>query len=232
MIRVILILGSVCAAAGASCLFEDLFDDGNAEGWTEYNTFPDSAHYTVDGWYHMEIQYLDASVSAFSGDDDTTTPWCMSIPDYTFYCKSKAWSPTSHVGFAVRMESSLSSEQGYMAWLRYTMNDVVLWRHDAPGSYVQLAWHPWTLEHGEEYWIRLDAWGGSLKVKVWQGTFWDEPSGYIIEAYDNTYQDPGSMGMGCHSWGTVQNHAAFDSVMVCDPLSLEMNTWAGIKTLF
>ncbi len=233
MLRSIMLLLAICAISGAAGLFEDLFDDGGAEGWTEYSTNPDSAHYYIDGGcYHMEIEDMDGRVSSFSGDDDTTTPWCMSIPDYTFYCKVMVWNPTSHVGFAGRMCSPLSSENGYMVWLRFTVNDVVLWRHDGPVSYCTLDTYAMPLDYGEYYWLRFDLTGGWLRAKVWQGSFWDEPSEYILEAMDYTYGDPGSVGMGCHSYGIVHNHVAFDSVLVCDPTSLEPTTWGCIKASF
>ncbi len=232
IMRVIIAVLIICSIAFAAPMMQDLFDDGNADGWTEYTTNPDSAHYYVEsGCYHMAIEDQDGMVAAFSGDETTGNPWCMSIPDYCFYCKGMAYAPTSHLGFALRMCAPLSQECGYMVWLRFTMDDVQLWRHDGPSNYLTLDSQSMALQHGEFYWIRFDAWGGALKVKVWQGSFWDEPDQYTLEAYDCIYGDPGSIGMGCQSWGVTSNHAAFDSVMVCDPLALRASSWGEMKVI-
>ncbi len=225
---------ALCAVSGANTLFQDYFDGSSAVGWTEYSNYPDSASYYVDsGWYHMEIHYDNGGVYSLNGDDQTTSPHVMSIPDYSIYCKSVAWDPTSHIGFGARFTEPLGIAQGYALWLRYSMQDVAIFRHDGPGSnYEILGVYPFTLTHGEEYWIRFKLEGGHLQGKVWQGSLGDEPVEYHLSILDYTYDDPGSILLGCQSWGLVQNHAAFDSVIVNDPLSLEAGTWGSIKVLF
>lgn len=235
MFRLIVLLLALCAVSGADLLFEDYFEGSSAVGWTEYSTNPDSANFFVDGgWYHMEIEYEDGGVYSLNGDDGTSSPHVMSIPDYTIYCKSVAWSATWHVGFGARMGDPINIGQGYALWLRYSQQDVVLFRHDGPGSnYVILDTDPFTLTYGSEYWIRFSLTGGYLQGKVWQGSLGNEPSYYMLEAYDTTYDDPGSILLGCQSWGIAYSHAAFDSVIVNDPLSLlESETWGAIKASF
>ena len=220
MFRLIVLSLALCAVSGADTLFEDYFNDSTAVGWTEYSIYPGSANYYVDnGWYHMEIEGDNAGIYALNGDDATTTPHVMSIPDYSIYSKSMAWDPTSHIGFGARMTDPINIAQGYALWLRYSSQNVVLFRHDGPGYYVILDTYSFTLTYGEEYWVRFDLWGGSLKGKVWQGSLSDEPSDYMLEAYDTTYGDPGSILIGCHSWRVVNNHAAFDCVIVNDPIT-------------
>gem|GEM_PF-578199 len=234
MFRYFILLLALCAVSGAGILFEDYFDTSSAVGWTEYSSFADSANYYIDsGWYHMEINYDNGGVYSLNGDDQTAPPHVMSIPDYSFYCKAMAWDATTHVGFGARMGDPINIGQGYALWLRYNSQDIVLFRHDGPGSnYVILDTEPFTLAYGDEYWIRFKLEGGHLQGKVWQGALGDEPSFFMLEAYDLTYSDPGSILIGCQSWGLVQNHAAFDSVIVEDPLSLETETWGAIKVLF
>ena len=83
MLRLLFLLFVLCAVSGAATLFEDYFD-GPAVGWTECSTNPDSAHYYVDsGWYHMQLNDIDPEIFALNGDDATTEPHIMSIPDYT-----------------------------------------------------------------------------------------------------------------------------------------------------
>ncbi len=235
MFRLIVLLLALCAVSGADTLFVDNFDGSSAVGWTEYSTFADSASYYIDsGWYHMEINCNNGGVYSLNGDDQTTPPHVMSIPDYTIYCKAMAWDATSHVGFGARMGNPVNVGQGYALWFRYSVQDIVLFRHDGPGhNYEVLDTRPFTLVFGNEYWARFTLTGGHLQGKVWQGAFGDEPSVFMLEAYDITYGDPGSILLGCQSWGLVQNHAAFDSVIVTDPLSsLETETWGAIKAIF
>lgn len=232
MFKLIVLLFALCAVSGAVTLFEDYFD-GTAEGWTEFSTDPDSANYYVEsGWYHMELFGTDPQIFALNGDDATTEPHIMSIPDYSFYCKSKAWSPTWHVGFGARFTNPISNSNGYALWLRYADQDVVLMRHDEELKYTILAICPFTLVYEQEYWIRFALTGGVLQCKVWQGSIGDEPVAWLLEAYDATIGGPGSIGMGSACYGTLNNHAAFDSVIVNDPLALESDTWGAIKASF
>ena len=231
IVGILFLLISVC---GADILFEDNFDDGNADGWTEYSNYPDSAYYYVqDGWYHFEIEENAAYIASYNGDDSGTNPNTMSIPDYTIYCKTRAYSLTGHIGILGRFASPLSDETGYAVWLRYSSDTVVMWRHDGSGVWVELGEEFCTLEYNEEYWVRFDLWGGLLRTKVWQGSLSNEPAYYLISTYETTYTNPGSIGMGAQSWGYIQSHAAFDSVIVSDPLvSLDQTTWGLIKSGF
>lgn len=235
MFRLIVLLLVLCAVSGADILFEDYFTGSSAVGWTEYSSFPDSANYYVNaGWYYMEIDYDNGGVYSLTGDDQIGSPYVMSIPDYSIYCKSMALDITSHVGFGARMGDPINIGQGYALWLRYTMQDIVLFRHDGPGfNFVILDTDPYTLAYGDEYWARFSLTGGLLQGKVWQGSIGDEPSDYMLEANDTTYSDPGSILLGCQSWGSVDSHAAFDSVIVYESfLSLQSGTWGAIKASF
>jgi len=231
IIGILVLIASVC---GADILFEDYFDDGNADGWTEYTNYPDSANYYVqDGWYHFDIEEIDGSVASMNGDESDTTPHYMSIPDYSIFCKVCAYDQTDHIGVIARAQAPLTDEFAYIAWLNLSLQEIELWRHDGPGTYIELAQVAFVIELNADYWIRFDLWGGFLRVKVWQGSLEDEPGNYLVSAYDNTYTDPGSIGMIAHSWGLNHVHAAFDSVLVCEPpVSLDQSTWGSIKSVF
>jgi len=233
MKSLLVILFTITAVCSAEVLFEDYFDDGNADGWFEFSENPDSAYYYVeDYWYHLEIHELDAHIGSVNGDISDTTPHHMSIPDYSIYCKLNAFPDTQYAGVGGRFQSPPTDELGYVIWLKYDSNSVQIWRADGPNNVTTLTSAYFTLEYEEEYWIRFDLWGGLLQGKVWQGSLGDEPGTYLLSAYDATYTEPGSVVVAAFSWGFTESHAAFDSVIVCNPLSLEQSTWAGIKSMF
>lgn len=235
MSKSIVVLAVLAAAGWSTTLFMDCFDDGNADGWTECCDEPDSALYYVEnGWYHTQVDVqTSGGVYAQNGDDTTGTPHVMSCCDYTLYCKSKAWSPTSHMGFGVRTPEYPIDGDCYALWLRYSQNDVVIFRHDGPDlEYVELDSEPFPLSYGEEYWIRFEIAGDQLYGKVWQGSLGDEPSADLLEATDGMYTDAGSILVGCQMWGGGDRHAAFDSVMVLTPEAFDSQTWGWIKSAF
>ena len=222
------------AATGGAEMFEDNFNDGNADGWYEFTTgIPDSTSYYVEsGWYHMELFGMSGTVISYNGNVEDSLPHTMSVPDYHFYCKTTAYPGAEHVGFGCRMLSPVESEQGYILWLRYDLpSDVVIWRHDGPSSYWELAQTSYPLAYGETYWVCFRLLGGLIRAKVWQGELADEPSEWLLTAYDTTYYTPGSIGMGCHGYGTGLKHAAFNDVMVFGPTeALTPTTWGAIKS--
>lgn len=218
---------------GAATLFEDDFDDGNADGWTEYSNYPDSASYYVEnGWYHLKNTNTGGFSSSYNGDVEGYSPHQMSDPDYAFVCRTVAFPGVDHLGFAVRFQSPLSGQNGYVMWLRYMQNDVVIWRH-LGGVTEQIAWGGYNLDYEEEYWIRFEVFGDLLRGKVWQGEMSDEPDEFLVSGSDGTFSEPGSIGMVCHSYGTGLKHAAFDLVIVTDSAyDLASFTWGGIKGSF
>ena len=234
MKNVTVFLFVIAAVCWAGTLFEDCFDDGNADGWSEWASHPDSADYYVqDTWYHFEIEQDDGYVATLNGDVSDTDPHLMSIPDYSIYCKVCAYDETQHLGVLGRWQSPPSGQFGYALWLRVLSNDVVLWRHDGSGTYVPLADHNFVLDYGIDYWMRFDLVGGLLQGKVWEGSLGEEPVDYLFSVLDYTYSDPGSMGVIGQAWGVYLVHTAVDSVMVFDPMgTLEQSTWAGIKSIF
>jgi hypothetical protein len=83
------------------------------------------------------------------------------------------------------------------------------------------------------YWKRFEVFGGQLRGKVWQGDLSDEPVDFSVSASDASYAEPGSVGMGCHSFSGGLKHVAFDHVIVTDTgYSMEAMTWGGIKGSF
>ena len=226
----LVVLAGVCFAA---TLFEDDFDDGSADGWTEYTTHPGSASYYVEeGWYHMEITPANGLVFAFSGDEGASS-WHMSVPDYTVLCRTRAFSNTQHVGIAARWQEPYSNHNAYVLWLRYWPNLVSIYRHDGGANYEILASAPFTLGYDLDYCIRLDVYGDLIQGKVWQGDLSDEPEEFLVSVNDATYMEPGSIGMGCEGSGAELKHAAIDWVIVTDSAyDLALFTWGGVKGSF
>ncbi len=220
-------------ACGAVTLFEDDFDDGNADGWTEYSTQPDSTSYYVDeGRYHMEISTASGFAFAFSGDKEGASFWHMSVPDYSLICRTTAIENTQHVGFAVRWQEPFSDQKAYVLWMRYFSDMVSIYRHD--GANIEtLGSSAYNLGFGENYWVRFEVYGTLIRGKVWQGDISDEPEDFLISVNDATYMEPGSIGMGCEGTGSELKHAAFDHVIVTDTAwDLAPFTWGGIKGSF
>ena len=233
MFRLVATLVFLTGISAADTLFEDDFEDGNADGWVEFSSVPDSAVYYVDqGWYHFLNYPADASTCALCGDvPDPDTPH-MSIADYSFYCRAMSYTGTTHLGFAVRMQAPFLNQQAYVLWLRYSENDFVIWRQDGSVS-TSLGQVGFPLAYGETYWIRFEAVSDYFRAKVWQGDLADEPAEWQLSVSDATYSEPGSIGMVCHSYESTEKHAAFDHVLVTGvPYSFNPCTWAGIKNSF
>jgi len=198
-------------ACGAVTLFEDDFDDGNADGWTEYSTQPDSTSYYVDeGRYHMEISTASGFAFAFSGDEEGASFWHMSVPDYSLICRTRAYPNTQHVGVAVRWQQPYSDEIAYVLWLRYLSSLVSIYRHDGVSNYAVLDTAPFAFEFNTDYCVRLEIYGGLIRAKIWQGDLPDEPEAFLVSANDGTYSEPGSIGIGCQGFESEFKHAAFD----------------------
>lgn len=228
----VLLLAALAGTCRAEILFEDDFSDGNADGWTEYSNYPDSASYYVeDGWYHLKNTYAGGFSASYNGNVEGSSPHQMSVPDYSFICRAMAYPGAQHVGFAVRFQSPLSGQNGYVMWLRYMQNDVVIWRHIG-GVTQQLAWGGYELDYEDEYWVRVEVSGDLIRGKVWQGELSDEPAEFLVSGSDDTFSEPGSIGMVCHSYGTGLKHAALDHVIVTGPFDLSAYTWGGIKGSF
>ena len=105
MKSVMVFLFTIATVCWADILFEDCFDDGDADGWTEWSNYPDSANYYVqDYWYHLEIEEIDGYAASLNGDVSDTTPHLMSIPDYSLVCKVCVYDATQHLGDSFRKQ--------------------------------------------------------------------------------------------------------------------------------
>lgn len=229
-----IVLLLVFSSVGANPLFEDNFDDGNADGWFE-GCDPPGAVYSVEGgWYCFSHSTTSGGWAAsINGDDTTPTPHQVTVPDYMVRCQVIALEPTDYSGVCLRAQPPLLNEQSYVLWLSYYSDNVYIYRHDAPGDYTTIAAEHLTLNHDEAYWIRFDCLGGMLSGKVWQGTLGDEPAEYLLQTYDLTYTEPGCMGLvGSSSSSPYEFDVAFDDVYLDSWVGLNSRTWGSIKTVY
>ena len=222
------------SSVAADPLFNDDFDDGNADGWVEICD-PAGALFGVEsGWYCFSHSTTSGGWAAsINGDDELTTPHQVTVPDYMVRCQVMALAPTDYAGVFLRAQPPLMNEQSYILWLDYYSDLVHIFRHDAPGVYFILAQESFTLAYGDVYWIRFDCLGGVLSGKVWQGTLGDEPAGYLLQANDLNYTEPGCMGLvGSTQYSPYEIDVAFDNVYLDSWVGLDAKTWGGIKTVF
>lgn len=223
------IMVTVPAIQAQTILFEDDFNDGNADGWTELE--PEGT-YIVNDSLRYELSYPgtgNVDPVVVRGD---SANYYMTTTDYSVLVEVIAHDPTDYSGVAVRVMGFFT---GYVAWIRYEYDDICIFRHDAPESYVILAYSSCgPLEYGEAYWVRFECEGSVLRAKLWQGTVGDEPASWLLSAVDNTYLNNGCMAMISSHDNGGSCDSEFDNVVVTavEPGALNQETWAAVKSTF
>lgn len=206
-------------------LFEDDFNDGNADGWMELVT---GAQYMVqDSMYHFTAGAGVDHAASFNSDD----PAGMTVMDYSVYAEFTLHSPTH--GALVYLRTDFDDETGYFLYLRTYQDQIRICRHDEVG-WVDLEEVPFAFENDQFYWVRFCCEQDDLMGKVWQGTMGDEPASWNITASDSVYSDPCFFGLGGVNISAQTGiDVEFDNVMVTDdPVLLEPYTWASIKSAY
>ena len=209
-------------------LFEDDFNDGNADGWYEYST---PATYQVNDSLRYEMSYFgSANVYAFSvrGDNGMT----MSVEDYSVRLEMITHWPTPLAGTEVRLDADNTTS--YTFYLNFTEGNCYIGRYDGPSNWTMLS-PPYVftsgLRYSVPYWIRFECEGNALRAKVWQGTTGDEPAAWLISRWDYTYLNNGCMGLAtCGHPPEFDFQVEYDNVMVTSiPNALQQTTWGSIK---
>lgn len=224
LIPVTLLTAALCMA---QTLFEDDFDDGDAEGWLEVVSGP---VYEVNEDLRYEMSYSGSeNLDAVSVSSDFF-PLQMSTPDYSVLVEVLAHDPCDEMAVCARANVSGSEPTGYLAMLRFDINQVLLLRYDGTYEWIILDTASFQLGYEELYWVRFQCDGDSFTGKVWQGTVGDEPDEWLVMASDQTYPDPGYFGLLAAAFGTGDYDGEFDNVCVTTPvISLVPSTWAVIK---
>lgn len=208
-------------------LFQDDFSDGNADGWMPL--FGEGSYFVNDS-LRYDISYSGpnhVTPAVVRGDSANIY---MTVNDYSVLLEAVGYDPSDFIGIYIR--GNLGHE-GYGLWLRYGFNDVSIFRHDGPSNYTPIGSVGFPLAYGEFYWLRLQAEGGLLNCKIWQGDVGDEPTDWLLTVFDYTYDNYGFTGFvtGRYSSSSGDSYAEFDNIVVTTviPEALEQTTWARIK---
>lgn len=223
--RLFLLFLAFASPVGAGVLFSDDFSDGDADGWM---TYPGASYAVEDGWYCFAQSAPEQALAASLNGDNGGG---MSVAD----CSLRARAMPFLGQFGLMIRFSIFYFHGYAVVFMPEYGMAALVRIDGLAQDpVPLALAPVSVTAGQSYWIRLEAAGALLGVKMWQGTTEDEPGSWLLLANDNSYLTPGSIGllaMDADSGGTAVLDAHFDDIVVTDDLTLDLSssTWAGIK---
>ncbi len=225
---VLLVLSTVLFSQ--EILFEDDFSDGTADGWIPL--FGEGTYFVNDS-LRYDISYTGTNYvtpAVIRGDSASIY---MSLNDYSVLLEGIAHSPSAYIGIYLR---GTLAHTGYSMYGRYDFNDIVILRHDGPGSHTFLDLISFPLVYDEHYWLRFQCEGDTLRGKVWQGSAGDEPAAWLLTAFDAAYDDYGFMGFvtGRYSSSPGDSHAEFDNVVVTavEPVAYEQSTWGMIKSVF
>lgn len=207
-------------------LFEDDFQDGNADGWIE---LVPEATYSVNEFFRYEMSFEGTeNIDAVSANSDV--PEKMSVPDYSVLVEVLAHNPCDEMCICVRVQTSGSTGTGYVAMLRFDIGEISIKRFEGLG-WINLSQLDISLSFEQPYWLRFECVGDSLRTKVWLGTPESEPDEWLLAVADSTFSEPGYFALLAAAWGGGSYNGEFDCVCVTTPsLSLNNRTWGGIKT--
>lgn len=224
MLFLLLLVTGFCAA---EILFEDDFDDGDADGWLE--VFPEPL-YEVSEYLRYEMSFDGAeNIDAVSVSSDCF-PLQMSTPDYSVLVQVLAHDPCHEMAACVRVDVSGSDATGYLAMLRFDIGQLLILRYDGTPEWIVLETADLFLEYEQSYWLRFECVGDSLLAKAWQGAIEDEPDEWLASTADQTYTCPGYFGLLAAAYGGGPYDGEFDEVLVTTPvLGISPATWASIK---
>lgn len=226
LIIVLLVLSTVLFSLDT--LFVDDFSDGTPDGWMPL--FGEGTYF-VNASQRYDISYTGTNhVTPAVVRGDSANIY-MTVNDYSVLLEAICHSPSDYIGIYAR---GTLAHTGYVMWMRYDVNEIHIFRHDGPSNWTSIGEVAFTLTYDEHYWIRFECEGGTLRCKAWQGLQGDEPSGWILTAFDYTWDDYGFMGFVTGQYGEGDSHAEFDNVVVTavEPSALEQSTWSTIKAVF
>jgi hypothetical protein len=208
------------SAAFGDILFQDDFDDGNADGWHEISMI----HYDViEGEYQMYGGYAENHGISFNGDDSGY----MSTPDYSATC---VITPEVGVFFGMMCRFVEDSDYKIMLVINDLNQSLTLYRwHSAGLTLLDQAAFP--VQMNQQYRLRYEVSSDTFRGKAWIGEAGDEPAQWMVSCTD-TMSSAGSVALFCAGISAdVSLSCFFDDVVVCDPLSsLSSFTWAAIKS--
>lgn len=214
----------ISTIALADILFEDDFNDGNADGWME---IVPEATYEVNADLRYEFSFDGPeNVDAISANYDG--PGYMTVPDYSVRAEAIAHDPCDEI--AIILRGSSEDTTGYFGMLRFDIGEASIRRLGAGPSWIVLASTSLNLVYEQSYWIRFECLGNMLYMKTWQGAIEDEPEEWLLSVEDETYTDPGFFALMAAAYGGGSYDGEFDNVCVTAPTQyFEHLTWGFIK---
>jgi hypothetical protein len=214
----------ISTIALADILFEDDFNDSNADGWLEIE--PD-ATYEANADLRYEFSFDGPeNVDAVSANYDG--PGYMTVPDYSVRAEAIAHDPCDEI--AIILRGSVDTT-GYFDMLRFDIGEASIRRFSAGPGWIVIASTSLNLVFEQPYWIRFECLGNILYMKAWQGTIEDEPDEWLLSVEDETHSDPGFFAIMAAAWGGGSYDGEFDNICVTTPTQdFDHLTWGFIKT--
>jgi len=213
----------------ADVLFEDDFNDGNADGWLQW-----TSGYGVNAQYNViEEQYVLSNsgsgwlpAAAHNGDQGGM----MSVADYSILAQI---TPVNCFRAGILARGYVPSFTGYLLVIIPSTNTFGISRLTSSGP-QSIASITMPLYHNQTYWVRFQVEGSYLSGKIWQGTADDEPADWQVSCSNSQYSAPGRMGTFCCNFGTDDKallEVGFDNISVSSILTnLDSSTWGSIKS--
>jgi len=209
-------------AAFSSVLFQDDFNDGNADGW--YTVGP-SDYEVTQGRYHFSGGGAVNDATSYRADQGES----MSTPDYSMSADVSIDIGTFG-GMMVRY--SEDGEYNLLLVLGLPQQSLNLYRWYW-SSIELLDSHAMPVTAGTDYRIRFQCQGDSFTGKAWE-TSDPEPDQWLVTAQDTVSRGGSAALFAAGVFKGVQDvylSCFFDNVMVetSAPWHLEPISWAGIK---
>jgi hypothetical protein len=206
--------------SGAQVLFQDDFDDGDAQGWHEISMVN---YDVVDGMYRMYGGYEENHGITFNGDDNGY----MSTADYSTTCMIV---PETGSFFGMMMRFSEANQHNIMIVLSDLHQDLRIYSWHLYGITL-LDSESFPVEMNQQYWMRFEVLGDVFRGRAWTGGPGQEPDQWMVSAVDSLSL-PGSVALFCAGlpYGKVSLSCRFDDVTVSVPVSeFSQGTWGSIK---
>lgn len=220
-----MVTGVLFMAAFASILFQDNFNDGNADGWTEVT----SSDYTVENsQYHFSGGGAINDATAYRGDLGGT----MSTADYSL-CTEVSIDVGTFGGCMVRYREDGPYNLLLVLGLPQQSLNLYRWHWD---SIELLASYPMTVIEDDWYTVKFQCYESTFTGMAWE-TGSAEPDDWMVWAQD-TLSTPGAAALFCAGVFKANSRISmscwFDNVVVesPEPWALQPFTWAEIKAGF
>lgn len=215
---------SIILFAASTVLFQDDFNDGNADGWFTTGAF---TYQVLDGRYHFSGGESGNNPRSYRGDIGIE----MSTPDYSVMMDAEI-----EVGILIGIMTRYWEDGLYNMMLVLSI----------PGQSLNLyRWHwssielldsyPFPVQAGTTYRMKMQCSGDTFAGRVWLPVE-DEPELWFVTASDSLSR-PGAAALYAarapNDPTDIYLSCFYDNVVVetPEPWALTQRTWAAIKRL-